>query len=74
MKKTAAVLALSFAICPAYAAPKACEELKAEIAAKIEAKGVRNARLEIVATEEVKDRKVVGSCELGRKKITYSKG
>jgi uncharacterized protein DUF1161 len=28
----------------------------------------------IVATEEVKDQKVVGNCEGGKKRITYKKG
>ncbi|MBI4999130.1 MAG: DUF1161 domain-containing protein, partial [Rhodocyclales bacterium] len=51
-----------------------CEELKAEIAAKLDAKGVVNYTLEIVPTEAVKDEKVVGSCEGGTKKITYKRG
>jgi hypothetical protein len=76
MKKTAAALALSFVIAPAFA-QKSCEELKQQIAAKVEGKGkgkgVKNAQLEIVAAEEVKDQKVVGSCEFGKKKITYKK-
>ena len=49
------------------------EKLKTEIAAKMEARGVKGAQLEIVATEAVKDQKVVGSCEGGTKKITYKK-
>lgn len=73
MKKIIAVLSLSLAAVPAFA-QKACEELKAEISAKLEAKGVKDFQLEIVATEEVKDQKVVGSCEGGKKKITYKKG
>lgn len=70
-------LMLAFAlwavVMPAWA-QKSCDELKTEIAAKMEAKGVKGAQLEIVATEEVKDQKVVGSCEGGTKKITYKKG
>jgi len=72
MKKLVAVLVLSLAVVPAFA-QKSCEELKSEIAAKLEAKGVKNYQLEVVATEEVKDQKIVGSCEGGRKKITYKK-
>lgn len=72
MKKTLATLALLCAVTPAFA-QKNCEELKAEIAAKIEARGVKNAQLEIVAADQVKDEKVVGSCEGGKKKITYKK-
>ena len=72
MKKTIAFLALSFVVAPAFAA-KNCEELKSEIAAKIDAKGVTGYTLEIIATEEVKDQKVIGSCEAGSKKIVYKK-
>ena len=53
---------------------KPCDELKSEIAAKIDAKGVKDYQLEIVAAGDVKDQTVVGSCEGGTKKITYSKG
>ncbi len=73
MKTIFALLLLSVAATPALA-QKSCEELKSEIAAKLEAKGVKNATLTIVANEDVKDQKVVGSCEGGKKKITYKKG
>ena len=72
MKKLLAFVALSFVVAPAFA-EKNCEELKSEIAAKLDAKGVKNYTLEIVATEEVKDQKVIGSCAAGTKKITYKK-
>lgn len=52
---------------------KPCEELKSEIAAKIDAKGVKDYQLDIVAAGDVKDQTVVGSCEGGAKKITYSR-
>ncbi|HSB52347.1 MAG TPA: DUF1161 domain-containing protein [Dissulfurispiraceae bacterium] len=58
---------------PALAQIKPCEELKAEIAAKLDAKGVKGYTLEIVPADEVKDQKVVGSCDGGMKKITYSR-
>ena len=73
MKKLVAAFAFSLAIAPAFAQVKPCEELKAEIAAKLDAKGVKNYQLNIVANEEVKDQKVVGSCEGGSKKITYKR-
>ena len=45
-----------------------------EIAAKLDAKGVKNYTLTIVAVGEVKDTdKVVGSCDGGTKRITYTK-
>ena len=70
--QAAAILALSFVVAPAFA-EKNCEELKSEISAKLEAKGVKGYTLDIIATEEVKDQKIVGSCEVGKKKITYKK-
>lgn len=58
----------------ASAASKNCDELKKEIADKLDAKGVKNYTLEVVATADVKDgMKVVGSCEAGAKKIVYSR-
>ena len=54
---------------------KACEELKTEIAAKLDAKGVKNYTLTIVAAGEVKDTdNVVGSCDGGTKRIVYKRG
>jgi uncharacterized protein DUF1161 len=53
---------------------KACEDLKAEIDAKLQQKGVKSYTLDVVANEEVKDQKVVGSCDGGTKKITYKRG
>ena len=56
---------------------KDCEELKKEIAAKLDAKGVKNYTLTIVAVGEVKDAdkdKVVGSCDGGTKRILYTRG
>jgi hypothetical protein len=73
MKMIVVVLVLSFFAVSAYAM-KPCEELKTEIEAKLNAKGVKNFTLEIVSKEEVKDQKVVGSCDGGTKKITYQKG
>lgn len=70
MKKLTALLALSLVTVPALA-QKPCEELKAEIAAKLEARGVKNYQLEIVPADQASDKaKVVGTCERGSKKIT----
>ena len=58
----------------ALAAPKPCEELKAEIEVKIQAAGVTSYTLEIVPNAEVEDpNMVVGSCENGSRKIIYQK-
>jgi len=72
MKKIIAFLALGLVVAPAFA-EKNCEELKSEIGAKLEAKGVKGYTLDIIPTDEVKEQKVVGSCEAGKKKITYKK-
>jgi len=54
--------------------PRSCEELKSEIAQKLEAKNVKGYSLGIVERDkETVDGKVVGSCEGGAKKIIYSK-
>jgi len=72
MKVFALSCVLLSAAAPVLAA-KPCEELKAEIAAKLDASKVSGYTLEIVATDKVGDRKVVGSCEGGSKKIVYTK-
>jgi hypothetical protein len=55
-------------------APKPCEDLKAEIAKKLDAKNVKTYSLEIVAKDDKEgDGKVVGTCDGGSKKIVYSR-
>jgi hypothetical protein len=61
-------------LCGASAhAAKPCEELALEIAAKLDAAGVKDYSLEIVPNELAQGEKVVGSCEGGTRKITYAK-
>ena len=62
----------------ASAAIKSCEELKDEIATKIDARGVTSYRLTIVRNEEAEngtavDGKIIGTCEGGTKKIIYTR-
>ena len=64
---------LSLAGSSAFAAGKSCDELKTEIAVKLDAKKVTGYTLDIVAADKTADAKVVGSCEGGAKKITYAK-
>jgi hypothetical protein len=74
MTKLLAVCVLSLiAAPPAFGQKKGCEELAGEIAAKLDAKGVKGFRIDIVAAGEVGSQQVVGSCEAGAKKITYKK-
>ena len=53
---------------------KPCEELKAEIDAKIKKNGVSKFTLDIVDANAQSDGKVVGTCDGGAKKIVYKKG
>ncbi len=55
----------------ALAAGKDFEELKVEIAAKLDAKGVTGYSLEIVAQGTVIGAQVVGRCEMSSKEILY---
>ncbi|MHC8389470.1 DUF1161 domain-containing protein [Pseudomonas sp. MDT2-39-1] len=57
----------------AFAEGKSCEELKAEIAVKLDAKGVAGYSLEIVDKDAAAVGKVVGTCEKGTKVIVYTK-
>lgn len=77
MKKLVLVSALSLVCNIALAdnhARKSCEELKAEITAKIEANKVPKFTLEIVDNDKVGTGTVVGSCDGGTKKIVYTRG
>ncbi|MGH8745363.1 MAG: DUF1161 domain-containing protein [Burkholderiales bacterium] len=73
MRQLAILLVLALAAAPAIAG-KTCEALKAEIAAKIEANGVKHYTLEIMPKDATADGKVVGSCDGGAKKIVYRRG
>jgi hypothetical protein len=71
-----AVIPAALLFCaPAFSQIKPCDELKSEIEAKLEKKGVKNYTLEVVPTDkmdEYKDKKLVGSCNGGKNKIFYS--
>lgn len=71
MKMLVAALFLLTLVTPALAV-KDCEELKSEIAAKLDAKGVKNYTLTVVANDQVKpEDKIVGNCGGGTSKIVY---
>ncbi|MES2819281.1 MAG: DUF1161 domain-containing protein [Pseudomonadota bacterium] len=74
MKKLMVGLGLFALASTVFAAAKPCEELKAEIEAKLQAKGVASYSLEIVDKGSVTDKQVVGSCAAGNKEIVYSRG
>ena len=78
MKRIILSLVLVAAFCStsavgAFAQVKSCDELKAEIEAKLKAKGVVGYTLEIIPADQVKDQKIIGSCEGGTKKISYTR-
>ncbi|MGH8381468.1 DUF1161 domain-containing protein [Pseudomonas sp.] len=74
MKKLVVALGLMTLAGTALAAGKPCEELKSEIASKIDAKGVSGYSLEIVDKGAAAGGKVVGTCEGGTKEIVYKRG
>ena len=67
------LIAAIFLCASAFAEIKKCEELKSEIEAKLKDKGVIGFTLEIVPVDQIKDQKVIGSCDGGKNKITYTK-
>jgi hypothetical protein len=74
MYKTALALALALAMTPALAQRKDCNDLKAEIDAKITKNGVTEFTTTIVDKDAPEDGKVVGTCDGGSKKIVYKRG
>lgn len=72
MKTTVLFLALLAAFGQAHAA-KSCDELKSEITAKLDGKGVKAYELTIEDADKAGEAKVVGSCDGGKKKLVYSK-
>ena len=72
MKRIALLIAANIFASHAMAA-RDCEELKQEIAAKIEANGVKEYTLEVVPNDQVGGRQVVGSCGGGTMKIVYER-
>ena len=68
------MIAAALLLCaPLFGEIKPCEELKTEIETKLKDKGVTGFTLEIVPSDQIKDQKVVGSCDGGKNKITYTK-
>ncbi len=77
MKVQMAVVALLLSCAYATAqepARKSCEDLKAEIGKKLEAKGVTSYSLDIIDKGKESDGKVVGSCDGGTKSLVYKRG
>lgn len=74
MKQVMLVAGMLFVSAPLFAGTP-CEEVGAQISAKLDAKGVKNYKLEAVAADQVgAGQKVVGSCDGGKSKLVYSRG
>lgn len=69
----ALALSTSVSVSAAFAAGKSCDELKTAIATKLDARNVTGYSLDIVDADKAGNAKVVGSCEHGARKITYTK-
>jgi hypothetical protein len=74
MRKVTLVLLAALIATPALAQPQDCDELKAEIDAKITANGVGSFTTTIVDKDAAEDGNVVGTCDGGTKKIVYKRG
>jgi hypothetical protein len=74
VKTVLTVLAIALFLSSASSwARKPCEELKTEIAARLDAKGVSSYRLDIVAKDSQDERKTVGTCNGGSDRIVYQR-
>jgi hypothetical protein len=71
VRRLLGVAPLIVAAIPAVALARDCNEVKAEIDAKIKAKGVTNYELQIVNGPDVNEGQTVGNCEAGVKRIVY---
>ena len=75
LKTSLTIAAVLFVPACSYAqGAKACEDLKSEITAKLDAKGSKGYALEIVDKDADAEGKQVGTCGGGTKKIMYRKG
>lgn len=74
MKKFLLAVGLLSIAGTALAAGKPCEELKSELAAKLDKKGVQHYSLDVVDKGAAAGGKVIGSCEGGTKEIVYKRG
>lgn len=73
-RRSLAAVALAFITAGAGAHAAGCEELAAQIDAKIRAAGVAQFTLTTVDAAADAGGRVVGTCELGTKKIVYEPG
>lgn len=73
MKLSQTAIAALFCFATAAASATPCEAVKSQIEAKVKGHGVKAYTLDVIDAAGVKDQKVVGSCEGGKKKIVYKR-
>jgi hypothetical protein len=71
--KSYVLLIAAIAMSTSAFAAKPCDELKSEIAGKLDAKHITEYTLDVVPADQNGDGKVIGTCEGGSKKIVYTK-
>ena len=59
---------------PCFAAGKDCEQLRAEVMRRYEAGGIAAPELQLLPSSSATSGKVVGSCDLGSRKLVYLGG
>ena len=74
MKTVLTLLAVALFLSTGSAwARKPCEELRQEIAAGLDAKGVRQYSLTVIGKDAADERKTVGTCNGGTERIVYER-
>ena len=71
---TAVLATAVISVAGSASAKSSCEEVTAQIEAKIKAKGVKDFTLMTVPKDENSELRVVGTCDGGAKKILYKRG
>jgi hypothetical protein len=69
--RVAVTLAAACCATPGFSAGKDCEQLRAEVSRRYEAGGIASPELRLLPSSAASSGKVVGSCELGSKKLVY---
>lgn len=72
--RAALVLLIATATAASAAQASNCDAIRAQIDAKIKARGVTNHSLTVVGVDDKVTGKVVGTCDQGRRKIVYAQG
>ena len=73
VRRFVGIMLLMVAAIPTASLARDCNDVKAEIEAKIKAKGVMNYALQIANGQDVKEGQIVGNCDAGAKRIVYFK-